>query len=205
VRGTPHRPGAAARASALSDLALGLVTLAEARRLARTPGLRPAWPPAFGWLGAGAVAGALHHRGRGPRPSWGAVGWLLGAGLTALLAASAEDAGVRRPELARALGGAGMAAYGALLGTGRRGLDALVLAQGPAMGATVAIWVRAARAGHPRARPVLRAMAASAGAAAVRRLVPERVGGRAVDRDTLYHLAQIPGVLLLSRAVRAPR
>jgi hypothetical protein len=133
------------------------------------------------------------------------VGWLLGAGLTALLAASAEDAGVRRPELARALGGAGMAAYGALLGTGRRGLDALVLAQGPAMGATVAIWVRAARAGHPRARPVLRAMAASAGAAAVRRLVPERVGGRAVDRDTLYHLAQIPGVLLLSRAVRAPR
>ena len=205
MRGTPHRPGGAARAGALSNLALGLVTLREARRLARAPGVRPAWARTFGWLGAGAVAGALHHGGRGPRPSWGTVGWLLGMGLAGLLEASAEEAGARHPGAARALGRAGPAVYGALLGTGRRGLDALVRAQGPAMAASVGVWVRAARAGDPRARLVLRAMAASAGAAAVRRLVPERVGGRRVDRDTLYHLAQIPGVLLLSRAVRDAR
>jgi hypothetical protein len=128
---------------------------------------------------------------------------MLAAGLTGLLDASAAEAGSRGP--ARVLGCAGLAAYGALSGGRRRGLDALVRAQAATMAATVAVWLRAARAGHPMARPVLRAMAASAGAAALRRAVPAQLGGRPVDRDTLYHLAQIPGVLLLSRAVRATR
>jgi hypothetical protein len=204
VRGTPQRPGGAARASALSDLALGAVTLAEACRLARSPAADPAWAAVFGWVGAGAIAGAVHHGWSRRIPGWSTVGWLLAAGLTALLRATARETGAPdRP--VRALATAGLAGYGALVGAGRRGLDALVRAQSAGMAVTVALWLRASRAGHPRARPVLCAMAASVSAAAVRRLVPERIAGRRVDRDTLYHLAQIPGVLMLSRAVRAPR
>jgi hypothetical protein len=204
VRGTPQRPGGAARASALSDLALGAVTLAEARRLSRSPSADPAWAAVLGWVGAGAVAGALHHGGRRGIPGWSTVGWLLAAGLTALLRATARETGAPAGPV-RVLAAAGLAAYGALVGAGRRGLDALVRAQGPGMAATVALWLRAARAGDPRARAVLGAMVASAAAAGARRLAPERIAGRRVDRDTLYHLAQIPGVLMLSRAVRTPR
>ncbi len=81
MRGTPERPGGAARAGALSDLALGLVTLVEARRLARTAGVRRAWASTFGVLRAGSMAATVAVRPRAAR-----AGHLAGPVLRAMAA-----------------------------------------------------------------------------------------------------------------------
>ncbi len=72
--------------------------------------------------------------------------------------------------------------------------------------AILALWGRALRDHHPLAVPVIVAILASGAAAGARALpsdVTELVG---LDPTSLYHLAQIPGMVLLYHAlVAAPQ
>jgi hypothetical protein len=79
-------------------------------------------------------------------------------------------------------------------------IGAILLCEGVTMFAVLALWGIGIRRGHPRARAVAVAILASIGAAVVRALPPDLVGPTGLDPTSLYHLAQIPGLVLLYRA-----
>jgi hypothetical protein len=192
-------------ASAITDLLLGLAALGLWRSLRRR-GASWAWRATFASIGASALLGAAYHAWVGADAAWSQAGWapvgaLLVLGLGFLLVASAQDTGVGR--WTWALPAAGLVAYAALAVGGVAGVAALGVAASPTMLAVVVVWVRAARARHPLAPTALAAIAASALAGA---LVP-MVAAVAPDVDggAVYHVAQIPGlVLLYCVAVRRP-
>ena len=88
-------------------------------------------------------------------------------------------------------------AYAALALAGHAGIEAILLCEGVTMVAVIGLWIHAARARHALALPLLAALAASSMAGATRALpgdVTARVG---LDPTSLYHLAQIPGMVML--------
>jgi hypothetical protein len=124
-----------------------------------------------------------------------------------LLAATVEEVlGPGRGGVFWLLRSGGLVAYAVLALTGRAGIGAILLCEGLTMIAILALWGYAAHRGNPLAWPVITALAVS-GLAAVARALPsgatELVG---LDPTSLYHLAQIPGLVLLAWAVlaRAP-
>jgi len=164
----------------------------------RRAGTTAAWRGTFAWIAASALLGAAYHAWIGSELSWSAAAWApIGAtlvlGLGFLLAASAEDTGVGR--WCWALPAAGLVAYAVLAIVGVAGLAALGVAAGATMAAVVVVWLRAARARHPLAPTALAAIVASALAGAV---VPAVAAiAPAVDAAAVYHVAQIPGLVLL--------
>ena len=181
-------------ASSLTDLALGVVIIALAIRLQRTPGVHRYWRLTFWWAGAAALAGAVHHgvvtySDTWAGPSWAVISTMVVVTVSYLLAATVVE----------------------VLGPGRgRVFWVLLACEGITMIAILALWGRALRDHHPLAVPVIVAILASGAAAGIRALpsaVSEVVG---LDPTSAYHLAQIPGMILLAYAViaappRAPR
>jgi hypothetical protein len=199
-------------ALSLTDLALGLVVLALAVRLQGTPGVHRYWRLTFWWAGAAALAGAVHHgvitySDFWSGPSWAVISLMVVVAISYLLAASVvEVLGEGRGRVFWVLRSAGLIAYAGLAIAGYAGVNSLLACEGLTMIAILALWARALRDHHPLAMPVIIALLASGAAAGVRTLPDDVTGLVGLDPTSLYHLAQIPGMVLLYHAlVAAPQ
>lgn len=194
-------------ASSLTDLALGLVTLWLAVRLQGMPGVHRFWKLTFWWAAAAALAGAVHHgvvtySDRWSGPSWAIISTMVVVTVSYLLAASVEE--VLGPGHARAfwvLRSVGLVAYIALAVSGRAGVGAILACEGLTMLCVLALWGKAAHDRNPLAGPVILAILASGAAAGIRAASGGFAGDVGLDPTSLYHLAQIPGMVLLYAAV----
>jgi hypothetical protein len=196
-------------AQSLTDLALGLVVITLAVMLQRTPGVHRYWRLTFWWAGAAALAGAVHHgvvtySDTWAGPSWAVISSMVVVAVSYLLAATVEE--VLGPGHARAfwiLRSAGLVAYVGLAIAGHAGVNSILACEGITMIAILTLWGKALREHHPLAIPVIIAILASGAAAGFRALpsaVSEFLG---LDPTSLYHLAQIPGMVLLYHALVA--
>ena len=193
----------------VTDLVLGAVLVGCAAWMRRTPGVHRYWALVWWSAGAGAFAGAAHHLlfSGSPRAadlSWVVVGVLVAVALSYLLAATAtatlDERWARVVIRVRVAGLLAYAAWMVVIGIGRTG--PLVLCESVTMAANVGLWCYGWYAGRPEAGRVLVAMAVLALSAVPFALpawiFPTSIG---LDARSLQHLAQIPGVLLLSRVV----
>jgi hypothetical protein len=197
-------------AQSLTDLLLGIVVILLALGLRRTPATHSHWQAAFWWSGIAALAGAVHHGvvagTRWWEPSWAVISLTVVVAVSYLLAATVAE--VLGPGRARAfwlLRSVGIVAYVIAAATGHAGVPAIMACESLTMISVLALWVRAASRGHPLARPVLVAILVSGVAGATHGLSPEVTGIVGLDPVSMYHLAQIPGMVLLYRAVGGPR
>ena len=94
-----------------------------------------------------------------------------------------------------------LGSYAALAVTGHYGVTTILACESVTMAAVVVLWLVALRHRDPRARSMVIAFVVSA-AAGVTRAVPEgatRVVG--LDPVSLYHLAQMPAMVMLCLAL----
>ncbi len=128
--------------------------------------------------------------------------FLVVVAISYLLAASVEE--VLGPGHATAfwiLRSASLVAYVLVAVTIGASIGAILLCEGITMLAVLTLWWIALRRGQPRARAVAVAIVASMAAAAIRAAPPDLVEPTGLDPTSLYHLAQIPGLVLLALAV----
>jgi hypothetical protein len=208
-RDTVPGMGLSEPALSLTDLALGAVVLFLAVRLQGTPGVHKYWKLTFWWVAAAALAGAIHHgvvtySDTWAEPSWAIVSTMVVIAVSYLLAASVEEVlGPGRGGVFWVLRSAGLVAYVGLAIAGHAGVNSLLACEAITMIAILALWGRALRDHHPLARGVVIAILASGAAAGVRALPEDVTGLVGLDPTSLYHLAQIPGMLLLYHALAA--
>lgn len=194
-------------ASSLTDLALGLVALGLTVHLRRAPAVHPHWVRAFAWTSAAALAGAVHHgvvtrSDTWADPSWALISGLVVVAISYILAATVvEVLGQGHARTFWILRSGSLVAYAVVALTGNAGIEAILLCEGVTMVAVLALWGIALRRGHPKAKHVTLALVASMLAAAVRALPSDVEPLPGFDPTALYHVAQIPGLILLSWAV----
>ncbi|WP_217913957.1 DUF6962 family protein [Miltoncostaea marina] len=194
-------------AESITDLVLGLAAVALAVLLPPKPARSPHWRRVFLWTGAAALAGAAHHgwvtcSERWAGPSWAVISVMVVVAVSYLLAATVDEVlGPGRGRVFWVLRSAGLVAYAALAVAGRAGVESILICEGLTMLAVLGLWAYAARRRLPLAWPVIAALLAS-GAAAGARAAPDDVTDLSgLDPVSLYHLAQIPGLVLLALAV----
>ena len=196
-------PVLAEPAHALTDLFLGVVAVTLALRLRGSPGVHRHWSSALWWFGIAALAGALHHGliVQWPDvadPSWALISLMVVVAVSFLLAGTVHDVvGGAHARTFWLLRSVGITAYIVVALSGHAGIQAILACESLTMASILALWGHAAYRGHPRALAMLVAITAS-GAAALTKLAGDLAG---VDGTSLYHLAQIPGLLLLFVAV----
>ena len=200
-------------AQALTDLLLGLVVCALAIALLRrrvAPKHRY-WEFALGCLALSALAGFVHHGYLVRWPAVATVSWTLISvavvlGISYLLAATVEEVlGPGHRRVFWVLRSAGLAAYIGLVITTGAGIGALILCESITFACIIGLWAWAARHRNPLALPVLVAIVASAAAAGTKAISDNLTSAVYLDGDSLYHLAQIIGIVLLYRAVSIRR
>ena len=190
----------------LTDLALGLLTLALLPTV-RRPGVNRYWRATVWCAAIAALAGAVHHgfvvrSERWAGPSWALVSVVVVVTISFTLAATVAD--LLTPRQARVFAGVrvvSLGSYAALAVTGHYGVTTILACESVTMAAVVILWIVALRRGDPRARSMVIAFVVSA-AAGVMRAVPEgvtRVVG--LDPVSLYHLAQMPAMVMLCLAL----
>ena len=196
-------------AASLTDLALGLLALSLALRLRGTAAGRRHWTAAFAWTAVAALSGAVHHgvmtATRYSDESWALISGMVVVAISYILAATVREVlGEGRWLAFWVLRSGSFVAYVVVALLGHAGIEAILACEGITMAAVLSLWALAARRGHPRAWPVIWALLASMAAAAVRG-IPYPEPGWGFSHDALYHIAQIPGLVLLYLAVRDPR
>jgi hypothetical protein len=193
-------------AAGVTDILLGGVLVGCATRLQSSETVHQFWALMYWTAGAGAFAGALHHlvfngSKRASDLSWVVVGVLVAVAISYLLAASAFE--LVDPRLARLFIGlriGGLVAYVVVITTTGVGRTLpLVLSESVTMTSIVTLWVYGIHIGHPRARAILVALGVCA-LSALAVIIPYS----GPDPRWVQHVAQIPGVLLLARALLAP-
>jgi hypothetical protein len=198
----------AQQAQSLTDLALGLVTIALALRLPAR--VHKHWRTAFWWFGIAALAGAVHHgfivrSQQAGDISWAIISVMVVVAVSYMLAATVvEILGPGRSRAFWALRSVGLIAYLVLAASGHAGVGAILACESLTMASILVLWGWAAYRRHPMAPAVIAAMVASGAAAAIKALPEHTGGGIGLDRTALYHLAQIPGMFLLFVAVSGP-
>jgi hypothetical protein len=195
-------------AAALTDLALGVVTLALAISLGtRAPDANPYWRRTLWWAAAAALAGAVHHGFVTYSDSWDGPSWAVISGMVVVtisftLAATVHDVlGPGRRDLFWLLRSLSLVAYAGLAVTGHYGVGAILACEGVTMVAILTLWGIALHRGHPRAPAMLLALGASIVAGCTRALPPDVTDVTGLDPTSLYHVAQIPAMLLLFAAL----
>ncbi len=199
-------------APALTDLVLGLVTLALGAGLRARPDVHRYWRLTFWWSGSAAVAGFVHHgwvtcSDTWAGPSWAVISGMVVIAISYLLAATVvEVLGPGRGRVFWLLRSASLVAYAVVALTGNAGVGAILLCEGLTMLAILGLWAMAAARRMPLAPQVCAALLASAAAAGFRAMPASWTEVVGLDPISLYHLAQIPGLVLLARALlrRAP-
>jgi Family of unknown function (DUF6962) len=191
---------------ALTDLALGLVTVWLAV-LARTAGVGRYWQRMLWWAATAALAGAIHHgfvtrSDRWAGPSWAVISAMIVVAISYALAASVQDVlGPGRGRVFWVLRTASLVAYGTLAAFGHYGIATIVACEGVTMVCVLALWVIAVVHGLPGAQAMMIALAANVVAGVTRALpagLTEIVG---LDPISLYHVAQVPALVMLYLAL----
>jgi hypothetical protein len=193
-------------APALTDLALGIVTLALATR-ASAAGIGRSWRTMLWWAAGAALAGAVHHgfvtrSERWAGPSWAVISAMVVITISYALAASVHDVlGPGRRRVFWALRTASLGAYAVLAALGHYGIGTILACEGVTMACVLTLWTFALVRRHPGARFMVVALGASAVAGCTRALpagVTHLVG---LDPTSLYHVAQIPAIVVLYLAL----
>jgi hypothetical protein len=188
--------------AAFTDLALGLVTLALASRLGDT-GVNRYWRRAMWWAAAAALAGAVHHgfvtySDTWAGPSWAVISGMVVVTISFVLAASVHDVlGPDRYAAFWLLRSLSIGAYVGLAAFGYYGVGTILACEGLTMVAILALWVVALWRHHPAAPAMVVALGASIVAGTVRALPPDVTHTVGLDPTSLYHVAQIPAIVLL--------
>ena len=198
-------------AASLTDLALGVITLTLMPAM-RVPHVNRYWRRTVGWAAAAALAGSVHHGFVTYSDTWAGPSWAVISGMVVIaisfsLAASVEDVlGPGRGRTFWALRSASLGAYVTLAAFGHFGIGTILACEGVTMIAILALWAIALRHGHPRAPAVIAALGASVFAGSTRALPAGVTEVAGLDPTSVYHLAQIPAmVLLCSALIREPR
>ncbi len=195
-------------ASSLTDLALGLVTLTLAFEI-RIRDVNRYWPRMLWWAAAAALAGAMHHgfvtfSETWAEPSWAVISGMVVITISYTLAASVEDVlGPGRQRVFWLLRSLSLAVYAGLAAFGHFGVGTILACEGVTMVTILVLWGIALRRRHPRAPAMLVALAASAAAGGVRALPADVTDVVGLDPTSLYHVAQIPGMIALYVALCA--
>jgi uncharacterized protein DUF6962 len=193
-------------APALTDLALGVVTLVRAVAM-RPVDVNRYWKRTLWWAAAAALAGAVHHgfvtySDTWAGPSWAVISGMVVVTISFTLAATVYDVvGPGRRRVFWVLRSLSLGAYAALALTGHYGVGAILACEGVTMVAILALWGVALSRHHPRAPAMVLALGASVVAGCARALpagVTDVVG---LDPTSVYHLAQIPAMVLLFMAL----
>jgi len=165
---------------------------------------------AFAWTAVAALAGAVHHglvtfSDTWADPSWALISGFVVVAISYILAASVvEVLGQGHARTFWLLRSVSLVAYAGVAVSGHAGIAAILLCEGITMLAVLALWGVAVHRRHPKAASVVVALLASMLAAVVRGMPPDRVLLPGFDPTALYHVAQIPGLILLSWAVSSP-
>jgi hypothetical protein len=193
-------------APALTDLVLGLVTLGLLPML-RGEAINPNWRRTVWWAGASALAGVIHHGVMtGHRdlsgPSWAVISGMVVVTISFSLAATVGDVlGPGRRRVFWALRALSLGAYAILALLGHYGIGTILACEGVTMVCVLVLWGVALSRHDPRAARMVVALGASALAGCTRALpssITQKIG---LDPTSVYHLAQIPPMVLLCRAV----
>jgi hypothetical protein len=190
-------------ANSVTDGVLTLVAAALAWCSRSWPGRQRYWCFAFAAAAAGALLGTIYHGGLKGNdelsfPTWTVITLLVATTISFLLAATvALLAGGRQARFWLWVRMAGLGAFTLAAATGHAGLGTLVVSESLTMASILVLWWRAWRRDLPGSGWVLLAMAASAIGGVVRILPISVSAGWTFDGTALYHLAQVPGLLLL--------
>ena len=170
---------------------------------AQRTGRQHEWTLAFALTAASAILGTAYHAGlRGQHvvryPLWSVIIVCLAVALSFMLAGTVNL--FLSARLVRLLFVARLFALAAFVGcalAGHASLTVLVATEAIVMIAIVALWVRGCLVRYPGAQYVMGAFLASAAAALVFAGSLRFTLGWVVTSTALYHVAQIPGLVLL--------
>ena len=195
-------------ASSVTDFALGVLAIGAALLIERNERVNHHWRLSFLFIGLAAILRGVHHGFIGPDGTAGAVSWAviilsIAVAISFLLSATiASVLGEGRGRPLMIIRGVSLLAFLILVILGRATLPALLVTEGLAMIMVVLLWVHAWRLEQPGVTLVLAAIGASVLAAVVRGSSAHVTLGWEFDTNALYHLAQMPGIILLYVAVR---
>lgn len=196
--------------ASLTDLALGLVTLALTWRLPRNGEASRYWRPAFAWAAVTALIGAAYHGvlvgiRSASTVTWGVMSIMVVVVMSFLLAASVVQVlGRSRAVVFWPLRMSGLVVYAVIAATGHPSITAIMWCESLTMASIIGLWIWASVRGHPWGRRMLVAIGVSI-AAGLLRLVPGAAALVGLDPDSAYHLGQIVGMVLLFLAVAGIR
>jgi len=134
--------------------------------------------------------------------SWAVISVLVVVAVSYLLAGTVVE--VLGPGRVRAfwlLRSIGVVAYLVTAAAGHAGIAAILACESLTMASVLVLWSWAAYRGHALAPAMLLAITASGAAAAVKLVSPEVLAPVGLDPTSLYHLAQIAGLVLLYLAL----
>ena len=196
-------------ASSLTDFALGVLALMIAGRLRPKETTDAHWRWFFVWIGIAGLWGGFHHglvvgHETAAAFSWSAISLLVEISISYLLAASVNTVlgkGNGHPLLAiRAIS---LAVFFSLVVSGNASVITLMLTEGLAMALVIGLWLHAWQKDQPAVGLVLAAIVARRLAAALKASSLQfNMGGREFDPNSLYHVAQMPGLLLMLLAIQ---
>ncbi|MCH8296764.1 MAG: hypothetical protein IH873_01725 [Chloroflexi bacterium] len=196
-------------ASSLTDFALGILALMAAGRLSSRVTADSNWRWFFAWIGIAGLWGGFHHgfiigHETLAAISWSAIILLVAVAISYLLAASVNSVlGKGRGHPLLVVRFISLAVFSLLVVSGNATVITLILTEGLAMALVIALWVHAWQKEQPGVGLVLAAIMVSMLAAALKASsVQFNLGGWEFDPNSLYHVAQMPGLLLLLIAIR---
>lgn len=196
-------------ASSLTDFALGILALFAAGRLSPRETADSHWRWFFVWIGIAGIWGGFHHgfivgHETLAAISWSAISLLVAVAISYLLAASVNSVlGKGRGHPLLVVRAISLAVFFSLVVSGNATVTTLILTEGLAMALVIALWVHAWQKEQPGVGLVLAAIMVSVLAAALKASsVQFNLGGWEFDPTSLYHVAQMPGLLLLLIAIR---
>ena len=192
--------------ASLTDLVLGLVALVLVPRVPRDVEGSRYWRAAFAWTAVTALIGAVYHGFLVGDPRYGQITWavmsiMVVVVMSYLLAATVVQVlGRTRAIVFWPLRMIGFVAYAVIAATGHPSILAIMYCESLTMACVIGLWVWAWLRGHPAGGAMLVAIGVSI-AGALFRLVPGASDLLRIDPDSAYHIGQIVGMVLLSRAV----
>ena len=196
-------------ASSLTDFTLGILAFIAAARLIARGATDSHWRWFFVWIGVAGLWGGFHHgfivgHESVAEVSWSAISLLVAVAISYLLAASVNSVlgkGQGNPLLVvRAIS---LTVFFVLVVSGNATVITLILTEGLAMALVIGLWVYAWQKEQPGVGLVLAAIMVSVLAAALKASgLQFTLGGWEFDPNSLYHVAQIPGLFLLLVAIQ---
>jgi hypothetical protein len=159
------------------------------------------------WAGISALAGVVHHAVMTAHddlagPSWAVISGMVVLTISFSLAATVTDVlGPGRRKVFWVLRLVSLGAYGILALFGHYGVGTILACEGVTMVCVLALWGVALHRHHPNGSRMMIALGASAIAGCTRALPSSLTAKIGLDPTSVYHLAQIPPMVLLCRAV----